>query len=41
MNKEKDELNIKYRQYHWPMRKYSDFSIHNKFLDYKQILKPV
>lgn len=39
--KEKSELNLKYREYRWIIGRNSKLSLHNKILIYNQVIKPV
>jgi hypothetical protein len=37
----RDELNIKFRKMYWLLERNSELSIYNKFILYKQVLRPV
>lgn len=39
--KKRDQLNIKFKKMYWLLGRYSELSLHNKLLIYKQILRPV
>lgn len=41
VKKKKEELNIQYRKLYWLLGRNSKFSVQNKLLIYKQVLKPV